>query len=184
MAIPTREQARSILRELHAQGWLIEHSTAVADVAAFLAARIRQRGTDLPPDLPETAALLHDVDKTPGAGDLRKRLGHGYGSAAWLTDHGYAELAPAVVDHPATRLGDERAFDAWLRDASLAAKLVSYADKRATQDLVPMSERFAKWQQNHPERADEIARGQVLAERLEREVCAAAGVMPAEVQRL
>jgi hypothetical protein len=50
--------------------------------------------------------------------------------------------------------------------------------------VVPLSRRFAKWETSHPDRAATIARGQVLAERLEEEVCAAAGIRPDEVTRL
>jgi hypothetical protein len=61
---------------------------------------------------------------------------------------------------------------------------VSYADKRAMKDVVPMARRFAKWQSSHPDRAATIARGRVLADRLEEHVCAEAGISPAEVTRL
>jgi putative nucleotidyltransferase with HDIG domain len=184
VTVPSREDAARILIELDPPDWLFTHSVAVAEVAAFLAERLRDRGHDLLPDLAETAALLHDVDKTPPLRDLRKRLGHGWAGAAWLTTRGHGELAAAVANHPATRLSDAAAFTRWLADASWAAKVVAYADKRAEQDLVSMGERFATWQARHPERAELIARGRALAETLERQVCDAAAIAPASVERL
>ena len=184
MAVPTREAAARILVELKAPAWLRTHSAAVAEVAAFLAARVRERGRDVPADLPETAALLHDVDKAPPLRALRAALGHGTAGASWLAGRGYAELGPAISSHPATRLADEGEFNRWLREASPTELIVSYADKRAMKDVVTLTRRFAKWETNHPERAATIARGRVLADRLEEEVCAAAGITPAEVTRL
>jgi hypothetical protein len=55
MAVPSREAAARILVELKAPLWLRAHSTAVAEVAAYLADRYRERGRELPADLPETA---------------------------------------------------------------------------------------------------------------------------------
>lgn len=184
MAVPTREDAARILVDLRAPRWLRDHSAAVAEVAAFLAARMRERGRDIAPDLPETAALLHDVDKAPPLRALRAALGHGTAGASWLAGRGFAELGPAIAGHPATRLADEAEFNRWLREATPTELIVSYADKRAMKDVVPLNRRFAKWQANKPERAATIARGRVLADRLEENVCAAAGITPAEVTRL
>src|SRR5262245_25692086 len=44
MAVPSREAAARMLVELKAPVWLRDHSTAVAEVAAFLADRYRERG--------------------------------------------------------------------------------------------------------------------------------------------
>jgi hypothetical protein len=184
VTVPSRDEAARILLELHPADWLFTHSAAVVEVAAFLAERLRQNGQDLPMDLPETAALLHDIDKAPPLSDLRKLLGHGWAGAAWLTRAGYDELAPAVANHPATRLADEAAFVRWLADASWAEKVVAYADKRAEQDLVSMDVRFATWLARHPERAELIARGRTLALNLEQQVCAAAAIAPTDVERL
>lgn len=184
MTIPSRDEAARILLELDPPDWLFAHSAAVAEIAAFLAERLRNNSHDLPPDLVEIAALLHDVDKTPSLKELRRSLGHGWAGAAWLTGRGYDELAAAVANHPATRLTDEAAFTRWLADATWPEKVVAYADKRATLELVPMDERFATWETRHPERADQIARGRALADTLEQQVCAAAGITPADVERL
>jgi hypothetical protein len=136
----------------------------------------------------EVAALLHDVDKLLPADGPTRRLRHGEGSAAWLTERGHGELGPIVADHPVTRLVDGPAFSRWLSTSGPAARIVAYADKRAGQRLAPMRVRFESWARRYPDapgwdatvRADVAAR----AAALEADVCRAAGVRPAEVRRL
>jgi HD domain len=184
MAVPGRVEAASVLLELDPPDRFIRHSRAVAEVAAFLAARAASRGQALDRRLTEAAALLHDVDKRLPPGDPARRRPHGAGSADWLTRRGFPELAEAVSRHPVTRLlsedpaGDPR--------ASLEALIVAYADKRVRQRLIPMPERFAIWRGRHPGTwsAEEWRRIEARAARLEARVCAAAGVEPDTVSRL
>ena len=79
--------------------------------------------------------------------------------------------------------------------ASLEARIVAYADKRAGQRLEPMAERFASWRRRYPSGwTDGAAAGGVerdgvdLAERHGKSwsatVCGAAGVRPDQVRRL
>lgn len=196
MTIPDRREAARQLHSLGPSAKFERHACAVADVAAFLARRASLAGHPVDPRLVETAALLHDVDKLAAAG-APAHLRHGEGSAAWLEAHGYPELAPAVRDHPVTRLA-EPGFEAWARTASLEARIVAYADKRAAQHLAPMDDRFARWRRKYPPGSDKRVRrtgGAVwseetfeLAERraseLEQAVCAAAGIDPVDVDRL
>ncbi len=144
----------------------------------------------------EAAALLHDVDKLPAVGRA-SGVRHGDGSATWLESRGYRAWAGIVRDHPVTRLGDD-ADAARLEAASLEARIVAYADKRAAQRLQTMDARFATWHRRHPvspaagsgkpRRAawtdEDLARIQARARALELAVCGAAGVTPAEVRRL
>jgi putative nucleotidyltransferase with HDIG domain len=183
MSVPTRPEAARILRELDPPEWLVTHSVAVAEVAAYLAERIG-RATAIDPRLVEAAALLHDVDKALPEDHPLRPLGHGDAGAAWLTERGYGELARAVANHPATRLSDEDRYPRWAAFASREERIVAYADKRAMQDVVPMDERFADWARRHPEHGASLAVARRRAERLERDVCAAANVQPEEVTRL
>jgi HD superfamily phosphodiesterase len=184
MAIPSRPDAARLLRSQEPPAWFLRHACAVADVAAWLAARAEDAGLPVDRPLVEAAALLHDVDKLVLA-DIPAGLRHGDGSAAWLEAHGAAELAPVVRDHPVTRLA-EPGFAAWLRTASLEARIVAYADKRAGQRLEPMAERFAAWRRRYPVGWDEESRALVerRALELERATCAAIGVSPTAVGRL
>ena len=184
MTVPTREQAAQILVQLGAAKGLVRHSATVAEIAAFLAERLRERGRELPPDLVETAALLHDIDKTPPLRALRGALGHGWAGASWLAGRGHEELGAAILNHPASRLTDDDHYRVWQREASLAERVVAYADKRAMLDIVPLAERYAEWQRRRPDRSAEIAQGKLIAEGLEREICQAAGIEPADVGRL
>jgi hypothetical protein len=197
MPVPSRREAARTFLSLGAPEWSTRHACAVADVAAWLAREAVTRGATLDVSAVEAAALLHDVDKVVGRPpDVR----HGDGSAAWLQQHGYGELADLVRDHPVTRLADE-ADTARLVAAPLEARIVAYADKRAGQRLESMDSRFASWRRRYPAGPAETPAGDPvpgkrgwnheLAERvyqralaLERDVCAAAGVDPAAVRRL
>ncbi len=184
MTIPGRRQAARLLTSLEPPAWFVRHACAVADVAGWLAARTRAQGAAVDVGLVEAAALLHDVDKLPLAA-APDHLRHGDGSAAWLAAHGMAELGPVVRDHPVTRLA-EPAFASWTTSAAPEARIVAYADKRAGQRLESMDARFASWRRRYPAGWDNDIAALVAmrARELERVVCEAAGVAPADVRRL
>lgn len=186
MTIPSRPEAARLLRSLEPPEWFLRHACAVADVASWLALRAAVNGRGVDRFLVDVAALLHDVDKLPAAGRW-SGLRHGDGSAAWLEDVGWGELAPVVRDHAVIRLADP-GYEAWVQAAPLEARIVSYADKRAGQRLEPMSERFASWRRRYPtgewnDNAEWLL-VETRARELELDVCAAAGVDPADVRRL
>jgi ribosomal protein S14 len=200
MTVPSRREAARLLLSLDPPGWSLQHACAVADVAAWLARAIERNGTACDVRAVEAAALLHDVDKIP-AGHM-DGLRHGDGSAAWLEAHGMGELAPLVQDHPVPRLADD-ADAARLARASIEAKVIAYADKRAGQRLESMDERFGSWRRRYPSGpgepvlrehdrpprgkgwSDEVAQRVVdRALALEHEVCALAGTEPGSVRRL
>jgi hypothetical protein len=197
MPVPTRREAARLLQSLDPPAWSVRHACAVADVAAFLARSAARRGLAVDSPAVEAAALLHDVDKLPAG--RQPGLRHGDGSAAWLAANGLAGLAPLVRDHPVTRLADDADW-ARLEAAPLEARIVAYADKRAGQRLASMDDRFASWRRRYPAGPTDPAPGSVPGKRgwdhatgelvdrrareLEREVCAAAGVVPEDVARL
>ena len=115
MTVPDRIEAARLVRSLEPPEWLLRHSRAVAEVAAFLAARTAGRGVTVDRRLAESAALLHDADKALPKDDPLRALGHGHGSARWLEERGHEELAPAVEDHPITRTLDGAWFETWLQ---------------------------------------------------------------------
>jgi HD domain len=184
VAIPTRQQAVAIVMDLHPSPRLLTHVCAVADVAAFLAARLAARGVAVDATLAETAALLHDVDKLFPPGDARRSGGHGHAGGRWLAEQGWAELADPVSAHPVGRLLDHDGDRGWPEAAPLETLLVAYADKRAAQHLEPMSARFARWRRDHPERHDQLDQAWTRALDLEQYLCGAAGIRPADVRRL
>jgi hypothetical protein len=185
MTIPSRSEAAHLLRSLEPPEWFLRHACAVADVASWLAMRAAQNGRAVDRPLVDVAALLHDVDKLPAAG-APAALRHGDGSAAWLQARGWPELAAVVRDHPVTRLA-EPDYEAWVHAAPLEARIVAYADKRAGQRLEPMARRFGAWHRRYPTGGwdDAVAAlAEARARELERVVCAAAAVDPADVRRL
>jgi HD superfamily phosphodiesterase len=194
MTVPGRVDAASLLLSLDPPPWFVRHARAVAEIAGWLAARIDARGTPVDRRLVESAALLHDADKALPADDPARALLHGEGSAAWLTRLGHAELSRAAAGHPVTRLFDGERYQRWAAFASREERIVAYADKRAGQRLESMDARFASWRRRYP-RIETGRRGRgwadaetqavrARADRLERDVCAAAGVSPADVRRL
>lgn len=186
MTVPGRVAAAALLSSLDPPPWFVAHARAVAEVAGFLAARIAANGIAVDRSVVEAAALLHDVDKVLPASDALRRLGHGHGSAAWLTERGHPELARAVAAHPVTRLADGEAHRRWAAFASREERIVAYADKRAGQRLESMAARFASWRRRYPDGWDAATSRTVWAraERLEADVCRAAGITPGEVRRL
>lgn len=193
MTVPGRVEAASLLLSLEPEAWFMRHARAVAEVAGWLAARIDARGVAVDRQLVESAALLHDVDKALPAGHPMRALRHGDGSAAWLTAGGHPELARAAASHPVTRLRDGEHFRRWAAFASREERIVAYADKRAGQRVETMGARFASWRRRYPP-SSEGHRGawddatyhavRRRADRLEADVCRAAGVAPSEVRRL
>lgn len=183
MAVPTRTEALSLLLSTSPSPRLLRHMTVVAEVASFLAYRAAQAGATVDRRLAETAALLHDVDKALPRDHPLRGLGHGRAGAAWVSEAGHPELARALAAHPVMRLSESSAAD-WIDRGALEERIVAYADKRATQRVVSLDQRFGRWQRKHPRYIDRLARARVMADRLEASVCAAARIRADEVERL
>jgi putative nucleotidyltransferase with HDIG domain len=183
MAVPTRTEALALLLSTRPSERLVQHVTVVAEVASFLAHRAQRAGLGVDRRLAETAALLHDIDKALPTDDPLRELGHGHAGAAWLSAAGHAELARPVAAHPVMRL-DAPDADEWLATAPWEDRIVCYADKRATQRVVSLEQRFERWQGKHPDYADHLAVALARARRLESAICEAIGI-PAEcIERL
>lgn len=183
MSIPTREESAAILAGLIQKQKLRNHLATTAEVCAFMCAALKQHGVSLDSDLAEGAALLHDIDKGLAPDDPYRALGHGAAGAQWLTDHGYPELAPAVRDHPVNVIGSAASYEEWAASQGLEAQLVAYSDKRAHQDIVTLDERFERWFKRYPDNPMEPIAYERF-QRLERELCAMAGIEPQDVTRL
>jgi hypothetical protein len=187
MTVPGRVEAAELLLSLDPPAWFLHHARAVAEVAAWLAARTDAAARN-PVDRPlvEAAALLHDADKLLPEADPARALPHGDGSAAWLARNGHPELGPAVACHPVTRLVDASRYERWAATASREERIVAYADKRAGQRLEQMASRFTSWNRRYPGgwSVHEAAAARRRADDLEADVCGAARVGPIEVRRL
>lgn len=183
MSVPTRAQAAAILASLVTKQKLISHLWTTGEVCAFMCARLKENGVEVNSDLAEGAALLHDIDKALPPDDPYRELGHGAAGAAWLTDHGYGELADAVREHPVNVIGSAPSYEEWSAANSLEAKLANYADKRSHEGVVSLDERFERWYRRYPD-DPMLPTAQKRFRRLEAELCAMAGVKPSKVERL
>lgn len=183
MAVPTRTEAISLLLSTSPTPRLLQHVTVVAEVASFLAHRASRAGIAVDRRLVETAALLHDVDKGLPPDHPLKELGHGAAGAAWLTDAGHPELARTLVAHPVSRFTDPDA-ESWVTEAPIEERIVTYADKRATQRVVSLEQRFDRWQRKHPEYRGRLDCAYDVARRLEATLCTAIGIEPTDIERL
>jgi hypothetical protein len=85
-----------------------------------------------------------------------------------------------------TRLANGEEYRRWAAFASREERIVAYADKRASQRLESMDARFAGWARRHPDKWTVAERRTVRqrADRLEADVCRAAGIRPDDVRRL
>jgi len=183
MAVPTRSEALSLLLSVTPSPRLFQHVTVVAEVASFLAYRAMQAGVRVDRRMVETAALLHDIDKALPSDDPLRELGHGWAGAAWLSEAGHPELARSVEAHPVMRLTDPGAAE-WVERSPIEERIVTYADKRATQRVVSLEARFLRWQRRHPDHLDRLEAAQEMARRLEASLCSSIGVRPDGIERL
>jgi hypothetical protein len=123
------------------------------------------------------------VDKALPREHPLRDLGHGAAGAAWVSEAGHPELARAIEAHPVSRLAEADA-DRWLEEAPIEVRIVTYADKRATQRVVSLDQRFERWRRRHLEYSDGLARAHAMARRLEQELCVSIGIAPTAVERL
>jgi hypothetical protein len=79
---------------------------------------------------------------------------------------------------------DDEAAATWVIDGPIEERIVSYADKRATQRVVSMEHRFERWRKRHPEHCEELERAFAQARNLERALCDQIDLRPEEVVRL
>jgi putative nucleotidyltransferase with HDIG domain len=157
--------------------------TVVAEVASCLAYRATRAGVAVDRRLVETAALLHDIDKALPSDHPVHSLGHGKAGAAWLREAGHPELGRAVMAHPVSRLNDPDA-EGWVVSAPIEERIVTYADKRATQRVVSLDQRFERWYRRHPEYQERLDHALEMARRLEADLCKSIGIAPTDVERL
>ncbi len=183
MSVPSRLEAAASLLALRPVDGILEHSLVTADVASSLADALTRAGHPVDRAVIETAALLHDIDKTFPPDDPLRALGHGHAGARWLESRGWRELAPAVDTHPVGRL-TEQSYPAWVAATTLEQRVVAYADKRSQRRVVTLDERFAAWGRKHPEAAEALALARQRASELEDEVCGLARLRPDRVGRL
>lgn len=180
--MPSRIEAAALLNTLRMSERLLAHSVAVAEICAFLCSAMARRDVAIDARRAEAAALLHDLDKALPQDDPMRELGHGAAGAAWLRRRGYEELAPAVAQHPVMQIGHAASFEVWSSAAGLEGRVVAYSDKRAREDVVTLTERFARWHERYPH-SQPLDLAEQRARALETEICTLAGIATTDVRR-
>jgi putative nucleotidyltransferase with HDIG domain len=177
VALPSLDEARSLLADHGVPDGVVVHSEGVRSVAVEAARLAAASGLEVDPRLVEVAALLHDIDKAMTGGGAGR---HGEVGARRLEALGYPELAPPVRSHPLPCLLDETRFPrGW------PSVLVSCADRHVAQEFLTIDERLDEMASRHVQHRATIERARRPAHRLEEEVATALGLRPSElVERL
>jgi putative nucleotidyltransferase with HDIG domain len=59
--LPTRQDCFNIIKEYHVPSHILGHSLAVAQLAVFLAERLKEKGVTVDVEQVDRACLLHDI---------------------------------------------------------------------------------------------------------------------------
>jgi putative nucleotidyltransferase with HDIG domain len=168
VAIPSRDRAEEILASHELPEGIVTHARGVARVAVEAARLVARAEIPVDPGLVEGAALLHDIDKpeTRRSGGL-----HGVVGARWLTEMGFAELAPPVASHPVSCLLDEARFPrGW------PSVIVSVADRHVAQSFLTIDQRIDEMTGRYPQYRSELSAARRPAHALAAELAEAAGI--------
>lgn len=182
MSIPDEKRCLELLDEYRLPEGIVEHSRLVAEVAVFLAEAVNRaaasRGAAVVPvdvELVRAGALLHDIGKTTA---WVVAPNHAENGARIVEKEGHAELAEIVRRHLVDAvLEPARALRTW------EEKLVFYADKVVTRQVLPVVERFADLRKRYPKLNELFDRAEPLVLELENEIFAGLGLTPEELPR-
>lgn len=128
--LPNREQALELLRKNNCPPNVIDHCTAVADLAVETAEKLKSKGLKVNVELVEAGAILHDlgrskchtVDHAVVGGQIAQSLGLPEPVVKIIKRH----VGAGISDKEAQALG-------WPKDTytpkTLEEKIVAYADK-------------------------------------------------------
>jgi putative nucleotidyltransferase with HDIG domain len=145
----------------------------VAEVAIYLAQRLRKAGQAVNLDLVERAALLHDLDKIA---TLEGPVKHGEASAEFLRQQGYPALAHIIERHLFGSHMYEYASWSW------ETLLVHYADKLCIGTrVVTLDERLSDLAVRYPQFRHSFDHFEPLERQIERMILKTTGLTPAEI---
>ncbi len=131
--IPSHKECRQLMEEHRMLDNIRDHSIVVAQIAEFLTENLQKKGLDLPLNLTVSAALLHDIGKTPC---LNTHEDHARKGKEICLQHGHDEIADIVAEHVILKQG-------FKGRALSATEIVYYADKRVNHDgIVSLTERL------------------------------------------
>ena len=131
--IPSHKECNQLMEEHLMLDNIRDHSIIVARIAELLAESLQKRGLEIPLDLTVSAALLHDIGKTPC---LHTNENHALRGKEICLQHGYDEIANIVKEHVILK-------QAFPENPLSATEIVYYADKRVNHDtIVSLAERL------------------------------------------
>jgi putative nucleotidyltransferase with HDIG domain len=175
---PTREECLRILKAYGVPPHITEHSCVVARLAGRLARDLPEEAVLSPfdPSRLEAGALLHDIAKRQGPGNLNDHAREG---GLILRSLGLPELAPLVERH--INPGQEDPSGKLREDEVLA-----YSDKRVMHcEIVGLKERFAdlleRYGRLHGTLAHRIGETALRMERIEERIFRALPYPPASL---
>jgi uncharacterized protein len=200
--LPTREQAFDMLKEYCVPLHILKHSLAVAELAVWLAEKLKEKGKQVDVDLVDRACLLHDIarvcdfvkldhgkfeqivteqDKIKWEEIKAKYEGLNHEDAAYqILKEEYPVLALTIRRHKySAMLNEEDKPQTW------EEKIVYYADKRVMHDkVVPLKKRLEEGHkrntylhQTDAHHTINIPKIDALIHSLEREIFQAAGLV-------
>lgn len=183
MSIPGEKRCLELLEKYKLAAGIVEHSVLVAKVAVFLAEALKRslrdgdRGaggeTGIDVDLVRAGALLHDIGKTTVFSESRS---HAENGALILEREGHGELAEIVRRHLVDAvLEPSRALETWEQ------KLVFYADKVVTREVISLRERFGDLRARYPQLLALFEYAEPLVLRLEDEIFSRLDFTPADM---
>ena len=157
-AIPTVRLCHQLLTAYGLAAGIIHHSILTETVASLLAESLQTAGVTLDTRAVSAGALLHDIGKA------RDPAHHHTASRQIVEQEGYPLLGSIVERHLTTLILTSEAPVTW------EEKLVCYADKVCTYQVVSLSERFRDLCQRYQEKARPIRRALAPFLRLEEEI--------------
>ncbi len=158
--LPTRRECFEIIKQCHVPLHIVKHGLAVANLAVFLAQRLKEKNIEVDVDLVDRACLLHDIfrvcdleesdysrfeqiiteqDKAKWQQMKAKYQGLCHEDIAYELLRGkYPELAITIKKHRYMAILDEKE-----KPATWEEKLVYYVDKRVSHNkILPLKERL------------------------------------------
>ncbi|MFZ5845597.1 MAG: HD domain-containing protein [Patescibacteria group bacterium] len=176
--IPTEAQCQALWEKYNLPENKRRHVTHVAEVAKFLAQRLRTKSLELKTDLLIAGALLHDIDK-----NAPKVAGEQHPAAAVriLKEEGMEEVASLIKTHPLHAI-----LDPAIVPKTWEEKILFLADKMVKYEIMTVDKRFALWQAEHlpPREQVILAASYPRVKELEKEIFEIIGLKPEVVRQL
>jgi uncharacterized protein len=200
----TEKDLQNLLMKYRVPPHIRAHMEKVSLLAGFLAKKMKKRGHKIDTVLLRQACLLHDLVKiceirrfdgrlleSANADDLEiwrkiasrySKIGHIQAASEILTAMGERKLSKIILKHRFEAIVDPSSSE---RPATWEEKLLYYADKKVMHDkIVPLKVRLEDGRERYFKSGKVPAKNAIVEKAiftLEKELCSAAGVNPADL---